>query len=119
MHILSTCQLDVCSVIEEETTELENGMATKPRAMKKEEKKLAEIASGEPNEEPTRLNLALSRELASVVEELATSTDSTKTAVIRQAIALMNLAHSEKKKGRHLGFVDDSSRLDTEIVGAF
>ena len=71
------------------------------------------------NDEPARLNLALSRELANVVEELAMSTDTTKTAVIRQAIALMRLAHEEKKKGRHLGFVSDSSRLDTEIVGAF
>ncbi len=70
-------------------------------------------------DEPTRLNLALSRELAKVVEDLAASTDSTKTAVIRQAIALMRIAHEEKKKGRHLGFVDDSRRLDTEIIGAF
>ena len=67
-------------------------------------------------DEQTRLNVALSKELASVVAEIADATDSTKTAVIRQAIALMKLAHEEKKKGRHLGFAADSAQLDTEIV---
>jgi hypothetical protein len=70
-----------------------------------------------PQEDTTRLNTALSRELAKVVEDLAELTDSIKTAVIRQAIALMRIAHEEKKKGRHLGFVDDSRRLDIEIIG--
>jgi hypothetical protein len=70
-------------------------------------------------EEPVRLNIALSGDLARAIEDIANSTNSTKTTVIRQAIALMMLAHDEKRKGRHLGFAKDSRKLDTEIVGAF
>jgi len=75
--------------------------------------------TGAPTDDGVRLNLTLSRELATVVEEMAQSTDSTRTAVIRQAIALMKLAHDERKKGRHIGFAKTSQQLDTEIVGNF
>jgi len=66
-----------------------------------------------------RFNVVLSPELAEVIEEMADSSHTTKTAVIRQAIALMKLAHDEKKKGKHLGFASSTENLDTEIVGAF
>jgi hypothetical protein len=66
-----------------------------------------------------RLNIVLSKDIAMALEEMAAATDSTKTAIIRQAIALMKLAHDEKKKGRHLGFASSSDKLDTEIVGNF
>ena len=67
----------------------------------------------------TRLNHSLSNELAETVTDLAKSTGSTKTAVVRQAIALMKLAHDQKRKGRHLGFTSSSEQLETEVVGNF
>jgi hypothetical protein len=70
-------------------------------------------------DEAVRLNVAFSGELAKAIAEMAEATDSTKTAVIRRAIALMKLAHEEKAKGRHLGFAKNSEQLDTEIVGTY
>lgn len=66
-----------------------------------------------------RLSINLSKEIAAALDEIAAETDSTKTAVIRNAIALLKLAHDEKQKGRHLGFASSSEKLDTEIVGNF
>ena len=66
-----------------------------------------------------RTNVVLSQDIADVLDTIAKETGNTKTAVIRQAIALIKLAHEEKKKGRHLGFTDSSDKLDTEIYGAF
>lgn len=66
-----------------------------------------------------RLNIILSKDVSAALEEIAAATDSTKTAVIRQAIAIMKLAHDEKKKGRHFGFSSKSEALETEIVGNF
>jgi hypothetical protein len=64
-----------------------------------------------------RLNLQVSNELNTVLEEIADSSGSSKTDVIRQALALMKVAHSAKKNGKHLGLVTDADRLDTEIIG--
>ena len=69
------------------------------------------------DETSTRLNVVLSSEIAQVLEEIAQSTDTTKTTVIRDAIALLKLAHDQKKKGRYLGFVADETKLDTMVVG--
>ena len=67
--------------------------------------------------EKVRLNLQVSSELNAMLEEMADSSGSTKTDVIRQALALMKVAHNGKKSGKHLGLVMDPDKLDTEIVG--
>jgi predicted transcriptional regulator len=67
--------------------------------------------------EKVRLNLQISSELNNILEDIASSSASTKTEVIRQALALVQVAHAVKKKGKHLGWVADADRLDTEIVG--
>jgi len=64
-----------------------------------------------------RLSLQLSQELNRALEEIAVDTGGNRTEVIRQALALMKVAHNAKLKGRHVGIVSDPSRLDTEIVG--
>jgi predicted transcriptional regulator len=69
--------------------------------------------------EKVRLNLQVSNELNNVLEEIADSNGSTKTDVIRQALALMKVAHQAKRTGKHLGVVADPDKLDTEIVGLF
>lgn len=68
-------------------------------------------------EASTRLNVVLSGEVAKALEEISEATDVTKTALIRDAIALLKLAHEQKKKGRHLGFATDEGKLDTVVVG--
>jgi len=67
--------------------------------------------------EKVRLNLQLSSELNRALEEIADSSGSTKTDVIRQALALMEIAHTAKKNGKHIGIASRSDQLDTEIVG--
>lgn len=67
--------------------------------------------------EKVRLNLQLSDELNRILEEIAEDTGSSRSDVIRQAVALMKVAHDGKKEGRHLGLVTDAKRLETEIVG--
>jgi hypothetical protein len=67
--------------------------------------------------EKVRLNLQVSEQLNSDLEEMADSTGSNRTEVIRQALALMKIAHRARREGRHLGLVSDASKLDTELVG--
>lgn len=64
-----------------------------------------------------RLSLQVSQELNQTLEEIANSTGTNRTDVIRQALALMKVAHNAKRDGRHLGLVSDARKLDTEIVG--
>ena len=64
-----------------------------------------------------RLSLQVSQELNQTLEEIADSTGTNRTDVIRQALALMKVAHTAKRDGRHLGIVFDAKKLDTEIVG--
>jgi len=67
--------------------------------------------------EKVRLSLQVSQELNQMLEEIAVSTGTNRTDVVRQALALMKIAHSTKQQGRHLGIVSDAKKLDTEIVG--
>ena len=64
-----------------------------------------------------RLNLQLSPEMNRTLEDIAEQTGANRTDVIRQALALMKAAHEAKLKNRHLGWVADATKLDTEIVG--
>jgi metal-responsive CopG/Arc/MetJ family transcriptional regulator len=64
-----------------------------------------------------RLNLQVSEQLNSDLEAMADSTGSNRTEVIRQALALMKIAHQARREGRHVGIVTDASKLDTELVG--
>ena len=64
-----------------------------------------------------RLNLQVSEQLNADLDEMANSTGSNRTEVIRQALALMKIAHQARREGRHLGLVSDPSKLDTELVG--
>jgi len=67
--------------------------------------------------EKVRLSLQLSPELNSLLESIAEDSFSTKTDVIRQGLALIDIAHRAKREGKHIGLVKDPSKLDTEIVG--
>jgi Arc/MetJ-type ribon-helix-helix transcriptional regulator len=67
--------------------------------------------------EKVRMNLQVSAELNDVLDKIADDTGSNRSEVIRQALALMKVAHEAKQKGKRLGIVSDPSKLETEIVG--
>ena len=67
--------------------------------------------------ERVRLSLAVSKEVNETLEELASSTGTTKSDVLRRAIALMEVAARAKKEGKRLGVAGEGQTLETEIVG--
>jgi metal-responsive CopG/Arc/MetJ family transcriptional regulator len=68
-------------------------------------------------QEKVRMNLQVSAELNDVLENIADDTGTNRSDVIRQALALMKVAHDAKRKGKHLGLVSNPDALETEIVG--
>jgi Ribbon-helix-helix protein, copG family len=84
---------------------------TRKRRRKGGERSIPQMA------DKVRLNLQLSQELNKTLDEITESTGSNRTDVIRQALALMKVAHDAKRKGKHLGLVSDADKLDMEIVG--
>jgi predicted transcriptional regulator len=65
-----------------------------------------------------RLSLELSKDLDRKLEDLAEENSTTKSEILRKAIALIMAASSEKKKGRELGFIDSKSeKVVSRIVG--
>ena len=64
-----------------------------------------------------QLNLRLSADVNEALESIANDAETDRTDVVRRALALLMVAHQAKREGRHLGVVDDASKLDTEIVG--
>jgi metal-responsive CopG/Arc/MetJ family transcriptional regulator len=72
---------------------------------------------GAAMQEKVRMNLQVSAELNELLEQIAGDTGSNRSEVIRQALALMKVAHEAKRKGKHIGFVSNPANLETEIVG--
>lgn len=68
-------------------------------------------------QEKVRLNLQVSAELNQMLEAIAGDTGTNRSDVIRQALALMKVAHEARRKGKHIGLVSDPQKLETEIVG--
>ena len=67
--------------------------------------------------EKVRMNLQVSTEINDVLEQIAGDTGSNRSDVLRQAIALLKVAHEAKQTGKHIGIVSDRAKLDTEVVG--
>jgi predicted transcriptional regulator len=65
-----------------------------------------------------RLNIEISENLADFLDALAESEHTTRSEMVRRAIAVLQAFHQQRGIGRqHLGFVRDPERLDAEIVG--
>ena len=64
-----------------------------------------------------RLSLIVSGELNQTLEDLAREGHSTKSDVLRKAIALFDLASEAKHKHQKLGILDQSDKVVKEIVG--
>ena len=69
------------------------------------------------NKEVIRLSLALSPELNERLEELASAGCTTKTEILRKAIALYDVVSEAKTEKKRLGILDQNKHLLTEIVG--
>lgn len=67
--------------------------------------------------EKIRLTLDVSQELNRTLEELAEQTGSTKSDLLRRAIALMEVAVDAKQKGQNLTVSDKQDKVVTKIVG--
>ncbi len=67
--------------------------------------------------EKVRLSLDISTELDSLLEQLAAATGSTKSDILRKAIALMEVAVEAKRQGKKFGIAEKDEQLTTEIVG--
>jgi predicted transcriptional regulator len=67
--------------------------------------------------ESVRLSLALSPELNARLEELAQAGHTSKSEILRKAIALFDVVAEAKSEKKRFGILDQDKRLLTEIVG--
>lgn len=68
------------------------------------------------SKELIHLNLDLSVEMNETLEQLARKIGGTKTDVLRQAIALMQIMVIAKEQGKKFGIAEPEQTLTTEIV---
>jgi hypothetical protein len=68
---------------------------------------------------PQQFVLQISSEVNEMLEAMCLTHGSSRTDIVRQALALIKIAHDAKKAGFYIGLVDDPAKLNTEIVGLF
>ncbi len=64
-----------------------------------------------------RLLVEVSPELVELLDKLAEKSQTTRTEVLRKAIALLDVSAQEKDRGRKIGIFDENNKLIQEIVG--
>lgn len=65
-----------------------------------------------------RMNIEVTKDVAEFLEELAGEEGATKTEIVRRALSVLKAYKAQKQKGRsHIGFTEDPSKLDAELVG--
>lgn len=64
-----------------------------------------------------RLSLDLSPQTNSLLERVVSDQGTTKSDVMRKAIALVLIAEDARREGRSLGVIDANKQLVAEIVG--
>jgi predicted transcriptional regulator len=69
------------------------------------------------NEAPIRLSLSVSPELNARLDQLALKSHSSKSEILRKAIALFDVAAEAKSENKRIGILDQNKQLLTEIVG--
>jgi predicted transcriptional regulator len=69
------------------------------------------------NDDTVRMSLALSPELNNRLEQLASENRTTKSEILRKAVALFDVASEAKREHKRLGILDKDKKLVTEIVG--
>lgn len=64
-----------------------------------------------------RLSMVITEELDELIDDLAREAGTSRTDVVRRALAVMKAFKQQKQQGRdHIGFVSDPSKLDVEVV---
>jgi hypothetical protein len=64
------------------------------------------------------VDLKISAEVDTLLDELSAETGCTKADIIRRGLAVMKGFQTQRKLGQtHIGFTADPSKLDTEITG--
>ncbi len=65
-----------------------------------------------------RMNIEVSQEVADFLNLVAKEEQTTKTEIVRRALSVMKAYKNQRLAGRsHIGFTEDASHLDAEIVG--
>ena len=64
-----------------------------------------------------RLSLIVSPELNATLEELAEKSHSSKSEILRKALALFDVASAAKQKDQKIGILDQDDKVLKEIVG--
>jgi predicted transcriptional regulator len=71
----------------------------------------------EKEKESVRLSLVVSPELNERLEQLAANGHTTKSEILRKAIALFDVVAEAKAEKKRIGILDQNKHLETEIVG--
>jgi metal-responsive CopG/Arc/MetJ family transcriptional regulator len=65
-----------------------------------------------------RLNIEVSEDLVKFLDNLADKEDTTRTEIVRRALSVLKAFQEQREAGRkHIGFADDPTKLDAELVG--
>lgn len=65
-----------------------------------------------------RLSVDVSPEFYKMLGQMAESSHSSKSEILKKSVALMKVAQDEEKKGHHLGIIaNDDKQIITRIVG--
>jgi predicted transcriptional regulator len=64
-----------------------------------------------------KLSLLVSPQLNTTLEQLAQESGTTKSDVLRKALALLEVASNAKRAGQRLGILDKNRHVLTDIVG--
>jgi predicted transcriptional regulator len=81
------------------------------RKFKVEVKKMAQ------NPDKIKLSLEIPLELNARLEEIARELGSTKSDVLRRALALMEVAHEARKQNKIVGVLTKEQKLEKEFIG--
>jgi predicted transcriptional regulator len=67
--------------------------------------------------ERVRVSFEMPVEMNKILDKLADSLDSTRTDVLRKAIALLQVVAEGKEKGQQLALVDKQDQITSKIIG--
>jgi predicted transcriptional regulator len=76
-----------------------------------------EVKKMPQNPDKIKLSLEIPLELNTRLEEIAKELGSTKSDVLRRALALMDVAHEARKQNKIVGVLTQEQKLEKEFIG--
>jgi len=65
-----------------------------------------------------RINMEVSEDLATLLDNLADQEDVTRTEIVRRGLSVLKAYRDQIASGRpHIGFTEDAKSLDAELIG--